>query len=87
MSACRWIYAGSFNEEEKKATILVEFSLTNQDMPHFLKSHEMSSQDFTQYLMTINPLSANPTKWSDTLKKFLSKFPTNCLSVFDHFVG
>ena len=46
MSACRWIYAGSFNEEETKATILVEFSLTNQDMPHFLKSHEMSSQDF-----------------------------------------
>ena len=26
---------------------------------------------------TINPLSANPTKWSNTL---------NCLSVFDHFV-
>ena len=24
---------------------------------------------------TLNPLSANPTKWS------------NCLSVFDHFVG
>ena len=87
MSACRWIYAGSFNEEEKKATILVEFSLTNQDMPHFLKSHEMSSQNFTQDLMKINPLSANPPKWSDTLKKFVSKFPTNCLSVFDHFVG
>ena len=26
---------------------------------------------------SINPLSANPTKWSNTL----------CLSVFDHFVG
>ena len=33
-----------------------------------------------------NPLSANPTKWSDTLKQFISKLPTNCLSVSDHFV-
>ena len=23
----------------------------------------------------------------NTLKQFLGKFPTNCLSVFDHFVG
>ena len=29
-----------------------------------------------------NPLNANPTKWPNTLKKL----PTNCLSVFDHFV-
>ena len=34
-----------------------------------------------------NPLSANFTKWSDTLKQFVSKLPTICLSVFDHFVG
>ena len=31
----------------------------------------------------INPLRANPTKWSNTLKQFVSFF----LSVFDHFVG
>ena len=35
----------------------------------------------------LNPLSANPTKWSNTLEKFVVKLPTNCLSVFDHFVG
>ena len=34
-----------------------------------------------------NPLSANPTKWSNTLKKFVGKLTTNCLSVSDHFVG
>ena len=34
-----------------------------------------------------NPLSADPTKWSNTLKQFISKLPTNCLSVFDQFVG
>ena len=32
------------------------------------------------------PLSANPTNWSNTLKQFVSKLPTNCLNVFDHFV-
>ena len=33
-----------------------------------------------------NPLSANPTKSSNTLKQFVGKLPTNCLSVLDHFV-
>ena len=40
-----------------------------------------------QYSMNINTLSANFTKWSNTLKQFVSKLPMNCLSVFDHFVG
>ena len=31
--------------------------------------------------------SANFTKWSNTLRHFLDKLATNCLSVFDHFVG
>ena len=34
-----------------------------------------------------NPLSTNITKWSNTLKQFVGKLPTNCLSVSDHFVG
>ena len=34
----------------------------------------------------LNPLSANVTKWSNTLKKFVGKLPTNCWSVFDHFL-
>ena len=33
-----------------------------------------------------NPLSVNPTKWSNILKQFVSNLPTNWLSVFDHFV-
>ena len=32
-------------------------------------------------------LSANPTKWSNTLKQFLGKLSTNRLSVIEHFVG
>ena len=34
-----------------------------------------------------NPLSANFTKWSNTLKQFVGNMPTNCVSVFDYFVG
>ena len=33
------------------------------------------------------PLSANPTKWSNTLKQSVVNLPTNCLNVFDQFVG
>ena len=33
-----------------------------------------------------NILITNPTKWSNTLKQFVGILPTNCLSVFDHFV-
>ena len=39
-----------------------------------------------RYHQYLNPLSANPTKWSDTLKQLVVNLPTNCLSVFDHFV-
>ena len=34
-----------------------------------------------------NPLSANPTKWSNTFKQFVGNLSTNCLSVFDHFMN
>ena len=34
----------------------------------------------------MNPFGANPTKWSNTLKQFVGKLPTYCLSVFDDFV-
>ena len=34
-----------------------------------------------------NPLSANSAKWPNTLKEFVGKLLTNCLSVFDLFEG
>ena len=36
---------------------------------------------------SINPLSAYFKKLPSTLKQFVGNLPTNCLSVFDHFVG
>ena len=38
------------------------------------------------FIVFMNPLSANPTKWLNTLKQFVGNLPTNCLSVFDHFM-
>ena len=35
----------------------------------------------------LNPLSVNITKWPNTLKQFVGKLLTNCLCVFDYFVG
>ena len=43
--------------------------------------------EFFSFVNFIDPLSANITKWLNTLKQFVDKLPTNCLSVFDHFVG
>ena len=38
-------------------------------------------------VLIFNPLAANFTKWSNTLKQFVGKLTTNCLIAFDHFVG
>ena len=36
-------------------------------------------------LVIFNPLCANFTKWSNTHKHFVSKLPTNCLSVWPFY--
>ena len=38
-------------------------------------------------LVILKPLSANSTKWPNTLKQLFPNLPKNCLRVFDHFVG
>ena len=50
------------------------------DLKSFLKARDLKFRVF-------NPFSANITRWSNTVKQFAGKLPTNCLSVFDHFVG
>ena len=46
-----------------------------------------SLQNWQSRRIFLNPLSANIKKWSNTLKQFIGKLPTNCLSMFDHFMG
>ena len=57
--------------------------MTGHPWPHQTKS--ITLNDFLS--MVIISLSVNFTKWSNTLKQFVGKLPTNCLSVFDYFVG
>ena len=57
----------------------------------FIRALEVSFfKFFFRYLPSSRPLnllSANPTKWPNTLKLFVGNLRTNYLSVFDHFVG
>ena len=47
----------------------------------------LSSTVFSKIVIwSVNPLSANITKWPNIFRQFVVKWPTNCLSVFDHFV-
>ena len=53
---------------------------------------KFSIKDFFSRCVTsteeiLNPLSANPEKWSNTLKQIVGKLPTISLSVFDHFMN
>ena len=51
--------------------------------------HSVSKEMVSGKYVSMNwsdPLSANPTKWSNTLEQFVDNLPTNCLSAFDEFV-
>ena len=51
-----------------------------------MRDHSLKTRKYVILFGCFDPLSANFTKWSNTLKQFVEKFLTNCLSVFDHFV-
>ena len=82
-------------EESSLDKLLDVFHIKNL-LPYFAGINNNIASDITNaegslcqniVCRDINPLSANFTKWSNTLKQFVSKLPTNFLSVFDHFVG
>ena len=62
------------------------FSCTMLKNEQTLESLIILWSAFTVFRHLLNPFNFNPTKWSNTLKQFVGKMPTNCLSVFDHFV-
>ena len=58
----------------------------NQRIPR--SYHKLLNYDNSLRIPSLfNPLSANPTKWSNKLKQFFANLLTICFSVFDHFVG
>ena len=52
-----------------------------------LQKINKAKQSISVIVPHLNLLSANPTKWSNTLKQYVGKLPTNCFSAFDHFLG
>ena len=58
-----------------------------QNMPIYYPNIINNIEVFHPFHFHFSPLSANITKWLNTLKQFVGKLSTNCLSVFDNFVG
>ena len=50
-------------------------------------SGQVKSLANLHHCFLFNPLSANPEKWSNTVKQIVGNLPTICLSVFDHFMN
>ena len=71
--------------------MLQEINVTNNQI--FIKvvgitcRESKRSQKVALHDLYLKPLSANLTQWFKTLKHFVGNLTTNCLSVFDHFVG
>ena len=70
------------------ASVSTIFEFGKIDFLYTISSYFLSSffNVFAQF-PNINPLSAKLTRWPNTLKQFVGNLPTNCLSVFDNFVG
>ena len=69
----------SFFYMTKMSRLIFKYRENEKHFSYILKGFQLPECVF-------NPLSANPRKWSNTLKQFVSNLATNCLSVFDHFV-
>ena len=75
--------------ETSKQTISwkISYSSTFEKLNQSFDFWTLSIAFILTWYLYFDPLSAIFTKWSDTLKQFVGKLPTNRLSVFEHFVG
>ena len=62
----------------------VEEANQSEEEPEIIKDEDENRKMTAAEGLTLR--SANPRKWSNTLKQFVGTLPANCLSVFDHFV-
>ena len=87
----RWIFSNSFYVQQIKISPLVKFFRYHWDthfqisMIYFVSTNSQKTLQ-TLGIDTVNPLNANPKKWSSTLKQFAG-YCWQIMSVFDHFVG
>ena len=80
-------------DENQKNTYVFIFGDINSKSKFMGSATTGNSETTTEELFVdstssvLNPLSTKLTKWSNTLKEFVGNLPTNCLSVFCHFMG
>ena len=83
-------WVDSFTDEQRCIDELVKYLSFDEDLTVIWRRKQeicrLHKRLYSAVKFSLNPLSANPTKWSNKLKQFVGNLPTNCLSVFDHFV-
>ena len=83
----RWWVSLTMVTAGNKAKRFLSVNHTTKTLHHHHLHHQTNHQTQFQFKSFVfNPLSANITKWSNTLKQFVGNLSTNCLSVFGHFV-
>ena len=78
------IYNKAFLKNRKRS-LAVNYFHKKSSLINVLQGTKHTSESNRK--TSLNPLSANLTKASNTLKQIVGSLPKNCLSVFDHFVG
>ena len=83
-------WVDSFTDEQRCIEELAKYLSFHEDLTVIWRRKQeicrLHKRLCSAVKFSLNLLSANPSKWSNTLKQFIGKLPTNCLSVFDHFV-
>ena len=67
-------------QKDKSSYSKVKFRQASNGCKRVLEAAKLTYANSRNIKMSLNPLSANPTKWSNTLKQFVNKLSTNCLS-------
>ena len=75
------------NQYMKTTKIKIRWDTDRLNSIYGSKKFNSTPLFFAIWIENVNPLSAKLTKWPNTLKQFVGNLPTNCLSVFGHFVG
>ena len=82
------ILKGSQTEVKKPQNKFADYCgwICNRNILRYKFGKQLQANQQSYYFNSFNIFSPNPTKQSNTLKQFVDKLPTNCLSVLDHFV-
>ena len=75
------------NSNRRKASQQEILEIMESSVQYTPRCRSQQTSKMNGLATIVNPLSANFTKWSNTLKQFVGNLPTNWLSAFGHFVG